>query len=241
MNRGKRYIRNTVIALFGLTVLFVAASRLYASVVKPDSPPWLRTLVSLGQSVQVSRQSPPQLQAVRVQDAGGLHFSRISVEGDFAVEVVAAPVHKVSLAGYDGQSEGVEVQGQRDGLLLLKGMTGSEGAVLRIETPAIAGVEARYLRQLTLRGFKAAEVSISTRRVSTVLLEENDIGHWNLNSETPVVVKADRATVVAGMNIRGRGVMTLESADGKTINFMGSGAHDISLGAAETPAVRFGK
>jgi hypothetical protein len=239
MNRGKRYIRNTVLVLIGMTVLLTAASKLHASVVTPDTPSWLRILISLGQSVEVSRQHAPQSQPVRIEDAGALRFTRIRVDGEFAVEVIAAPLHKVSLVGPDGQAGSVKAKGQQGGLLALEGSAGGEGAVLRIEAPALTSIDAQGLPQLTIRGFQAPALLVSTKKVARIVLENNDIEQWNLESLTPVEVEADKATIAAGLNILASGFFSLNG--GQKIKFNGSSGQFHFSGAEGEITIRFRK
>lgn len=239
MNRGKRYVRNSVLVLIGLTVLLPVASKLYASVVKPDTPSWLRVLISLGQSVEVSRQHAPQSQAVRIEDAGELRFTRINVIGEFAVEVIAAPLHKVALVGADGRAMSVSAKVQKEGLLALEGGADTEGAVLRIEAPALTSIDAQRLPLLTIRGFQAPELLISSRKVERIVLESSDIERWNLDAQTPVLVEADRATVAAGLNILAKGNFSLKSE--QNITFRGSGGQFHFQGAEGEINIRFRK
>jgi hypothetical protein len=236
MNRGKRHIRNTLLALLATAVWFPVASRLQASVVKPDTSPWVRSLVSLGQTVVTRGDTAAQVQAVRMEDAGQLRFSQIGVEGDFAVEVVGAPLHKVSLGG--GHAGNVTVAGQADGLLLLKGTAGHD-AVLRIEAPALTSINARNLPKLTIRGMQAPRLSIATAGVTRVHLQDASIGLWIVRAETPVVLEADAATMAAGVNVQGYGAISVSGPDGQKVRFRGSG--QLSVGGPGETGVRAGK
>jgi hypothetical protein len=237
MNRGKRYLRNTALALVGATVLFTAAGRLYASVVTPDTPSWLRALISLGQPVKVSRDHAPQSQPVRIEEAGELRFTRIRVDGGFSVEVIAAPLHKVSLVGPDGQAASVNARGQKDGLLAIEGGAAGEGAVLRIESPALVSIDAQGPPKVTIRGFQAPDLLVSTKEVARLVLENNDIEQWNLESLTPVEVDADKSTIAAGLNIVARGSFSLTA--GEKIRFNGSSGQFHFGGAEGEITIRF--
>jgi hypothetical protein len=225
MNQGKRYIRNTVIAMAGVTVLVVVAQRIYASTVDAGTPQWLRSVLSLGFEVTVNPAPSPLAQISQAAVLAELRdFRQISVEGDFAVEVVSAPQYKVSLIPASSEAWTIGSAWQQGAMLRLKGGKGSEGAVLRIEAPVLTRIEAQGLRQLTVRGWKAQEMTIRTKNVANVRLEDSAVGRWILNAETPVVLHADQATAAAGLDFQTSGTISIYGADGKKmVDMQGKG------------------
>ena len=221
MNQGKRYILYTTCALGGLTLLLATASWVSASVDEANTPRWQRTLLSLGLQMQDNRKRETPTQPITLADAGQLRFTRIDVDGDFAVEAVTAPVHKVSLVSGKPTSI-LAAQGEQGDLLKLTGGPDSAGAVLRIEAPALAHIEAANLRQLTVRGSQAPEFTIRTKKVAALRIEESAVGRWILKAETPVEVLADKATMSAGLNIDASGNIDFQSHDGK-VKLRGNG------------------
>jgi hypothetical protein len=216
MNQGKRHIRNTMIALCGITLLIVVAGRIHASVADASTPQWLRNVMSLGLAVVVIRAPSPQ---VAISQASGLaelrDFRRISVEGDFAVEVVSAPQYKVSLVPASDHPWRIGAERLQDGLLRLTAGSGTAGAVLRVEAPVLTGIEAQGLTQLTLRGWNAEEMTIRVKNVAGLGIEESAVERWILNAETPIDVRADKATFSAGLTVRGSGQIDIEGPAGK--------------------------
>ena len=232
MNQGKRSVRNFLLAMLAVSAVLPGLSRLHAAVVDPDTPPWLRSLASLGLRVNVTGKAAPQSLAVSMEEAGQLRFTQINVDGDFTVEVVAGPVHKVSLIGTTGQGDDLEVKGRKDGLLLIKGGAGSKGALLRIEAPSLKSIEARQLHLLTIRGWQAPEFTLLMRNLAGVRLEECAVEQWILWSDNPVVVQADEATFSAGYDIQASGQITIHGAGGQNLTFRGVGSR-VSLRTRE--------
>jgi hypothetical protein len=218
MNQGKRHIRYTVFVLAGLTVLMTGAARLYASAVDENTPHWLRSVMSLGLAVSVHHEPAPP---VEISQAAGLatlrDFTQLGVEGDFAVEVVSAPQYRVSLVPANGQAWSIGAQWQKDGLLRLKGGAGSQGAVLRIEAPMLTSIEAQDLMQLTVRGWMAKKMTLRMKNLDGVHLQDSVVEQWILNAESPVSIQVDKATLSAGLDIRGNGKMSINDADGKKL------------------------
>jgi hypothetical protein len=225
MNQGRRYIRNSVIALLGVTVLLAAISRLYASTVHENTPQWLRRVISLG--LKLESQTATQTKSLQFMDVRNLGaFTGIRVEGDFGVEVIAGPAHKVTLERADGgQGWNIDVEPQKDGVLLFRREPGSAGDVLRIEAPVLTSVQAHNLRLLTIRGWKEPEFTIRVKDLADVRLEDTAVERWIIHSESPVVVHADKATTSAGLRIHASGQISLRAADGGKIEFRGSGAN----------------
>jgi hypothetical protein len=225
MNQGRRYIGNSVIALLAVTVLLAAISRLYASTVHENTPQWLRRVISLG--LKIESQPVTQTKAPELLDVRNLGpFTGIRAEGDFAVEVIAGPAHKVTLERADGgQGWNIDVESQKDGVLRFSRAPGSAGDVLRIEAPVLTSIQAHGLRYLTIRGWKAPEFTLRVKDLAEVRLEDTAVERWIIHSESPVVVHADKATTSAGLKIHASGQISLRAADNGKIEFRGTGAN----------------
>ncbi len=79
MKQGKRCIRNTVLALFGISVLVTAAERVYVAVVDEHTPQWLRSVMSLGLAVTDRRDVVARTANPQVVDLGDARSSIRSV------------------------------------------------------------------------------------------------------------------------------------------------------------------
>jgi hypothetical protein len=224
VKQGKRYIRNSVLALLGVTVLLAAASRLYASTVDGNTPQWLRWMVSLGLAVEV--ESKPEtvantMQNVQVRDFGA--FTAVSVEGDFAVEVIRGPVCKATMVrAVGGPAWDLSVVKQEDGTLRFQRDAGRAEDVLQIQAPTLTSIHAHDLRQLTLRGWKVSEFTIHVKDVADIRLEDSAVERWILRSETPVMVHADKSTLSAGLTIHASGQISFRDAGGGKIDVRGN-------------------
>ncbi len=120
MNQGKRYIRNTVFVLYGTAALYVGMNRLYLSTVDAGTPQWLRSTLSLGLAAAPEPEPAPELKPADV--ALLRDFTRLSVAGDFTVEVVGAAQYKVSFTMAPDHPMQLR-SWQKDGLLRWWGMT----------------------------------------------------------------------------------------------------------------------
>lgn len=232
MNQGRRRIRYTVIAVAGLTVVMVGAARLHASTVDAGTPQWLRSVMTLGMAVSRKETITAESLASKLPRAMTLDdirdFTRISVEGDFSVEVVGAPQYKVSLNGVSAEKWALDWGMQSDGLVRIKGGAGTEGGVLRVETPTLVSIEATGLRQLTVRGVEAPELSLQMKDLTGVRLEENNVGSWIFHSETPVVVQAEGIRTSAGLRIQASGHITINGPGAQIVNVRG-GTSKVSI------------
>jgi hypothetical protein len=224
VKQGRRYIRNSVFALLGVTVLLAAASRLYASTVDENTPQWLRWMVSLGLAVELN--DKPVTPTNTMQDLDSLDFgpfTAVSVEGDFAVEVIRGPAYKATLVQADGgPASDISVEKQEDGTLRFQRDPGGADDVLQIQAPALTSIQAHDLRQLTLRGWKAPEFTIHVKDVADIRLEDSAVERWILRSETPVMVHADKATLSAGLTIHATGQISFREAGGGKIDVRGN-------------------
>jgi hypothetical protein len=233
MNQGKRHIRNTVITVCGLTVLTVVAARLYASTVDADTPPWVRKLMTLGlaatERATITSAASPATKSARILTLSDLRdFTGINVEGSFAVEITGAPQYKVSLDGVATEKWTLDWDRAEGGVARIKGGAGTEGSVLHIETPALTSIEAKGLKQLTVRGVKGPELTLRLKDVAGVRLEGNSVGSWILHSDTPVEVQAERIAPAAGYTIRATGYVTIHGP-GKTKTIVRGGGSSLLI------------
>ncbi|MEO6079627.1 MAG: hypothetical protein ABIQ86_07610 [Steroidobacteraceae bacterium] len=194
MNQGKRYIRNTVLAMLGVPVLVAGATRIYASAVDVDSPQWVRSLMSLGLTVVASGDVESQANASQLVDLGDvLEFSRVEVEGMYTVEVVGAQQYKVSVTPAAGKAMNVGAEWNKGGLLRIKGGPDAAGAVLRIEAPTLTSIDARGVELLTVRALQAPVVSLRMRAVKAAQILESN-GTWMMDAAGPIEVRMGNGT-----------------------------------------------
>jgi hypothetical protein len=195
MNTGKRYLRNTLFALYGGVALFIGLNKLYGSMVAADAPGVSRT-TWLGLTAHARPQPRPTLSDA---DLASLRaFTRLNIEGDFVVEIVGADAYKVTFTAADGRSGKLRAW-QGDEVLRLEAAAESSGTgVLRIETPQIRSIFVQDARQLTLRGLRADSVNIVAINVAAARLQQNQVAHWKFHSSTPLEALVDKATLSAG-------------------------------------------
>lgn len=196
MDQGRRHLRNTVFVLYGLTALYFGVNRLQAATVNAGAPQWLSGAASLGlASVTTLPRETSYVTELALRD-----FTRLHVAGRFTVEIIGASDRSLSFTAADGTPLPLNVRQDGD-LLRVRAVTGTstpETAVLRIEAPALAQIEARLLTGLTLRGLQSPQLRVALDEVATVRLVESRISHLTLHSDLPMDVKVDRATLAAG-------------------------------------------
>lgn len=219
MNQGKRYILYTVLALCGATTLAMAATRVYVATVDDNTPRWLRNVISLGLAVEMNPGPPTLLTATAPDKMATLRdFNQVIVDGDFTVEIVSAAEYKVSLTSASTQPWSISAALQKYGPLTLTAGAGSEGAVLRIETPALTSIDARNLRQLTIHGWQIPALALRMKNLGGVRIEESSGKSWTLSAETPTTLQLDRATFAGDISFKSSGRISFQNAeDGKTL------------------------
>jgi hypothetical protein len=196
MNQGERYIRNTVLALCAAAALFFGVNRLFAAVVHSGAPQWLANATSLGLASWAKTRSKARYLA----DLALRDFTRLHVAGRFSVEIIGAPQYQLSFTTAEGRPLPLDVR-QKDDQLWLTGFARGDAAataVLRIETPALAQLDARKLTGLTLRGLQSPQLAVDLNEVPTARLLENKVAHWTLHSDASAEVQVDKATLAAG-------------------------------------------
>ncbi|MEO6186967.1 MAG: hypothetical protein ABIP38_02505 [Steroidobacteraceae bacterium] len=196
MNQGKRYVRNTVIGLYGTAVLFVGLNRLYASTLDTQVPQWLRSTMTLGLAVH------PEHEPVQAMKAGDLaelrNFRHVRVVGNISVEIVGAEAYRVTFTPASGSKAEIQARQEDDLLSLYAGGEGGGTGVLRIELPTLVRLSAQDVSELTVRGLQAQDVSVSLHNVAAARLQQNKVAHWKLYSSEALEVPVDATTLASG-------------------------------------------
>jgi hypothetical protein len=187
MKKSRRYIRNSVLALCAVTALITIASGLYASRVNADTPPGMRKLMSLGLKVITYDEAPAEGQAVALHEVQ--EFSKLEVDGAFAVEIIGADRHSVSMTPATGSSFIPHAKWSKGGLLRIEGGAGAAGAVLRIETPTLESIDVQGADRLLVRGLRATTATLRMKEVGSARILEDGVGSWNINALTPVELR----------------------------------------------------
>lgn len=195
MNQGKRYILYTALALCGATTLAMAATRVYIATVDDTTPTWLRRVISLGLAVEQNDiPVPPNLSTITTP--AGLQqlrdFDQIRVEGDFALEIIGASQHKVTLIPASSRTWRLDTAQHKNGLLHITGGSGTAGAVLRLETPMLSSLVVLGSRMMTVDGIEAPELAVVVKNVPRAHLKQNKVTHWNINAESSLEVLIDK-------------------------------------------------
>ncbi len=208
MNKGRHFIRNTVLAFHGVVVLFFGLNRLLAATVSAGAPEWVVNATTLGlASWAKSGAKPRYLTDLELHD-----FTRLSVKGRFTVEIVGAPQYRISFTAADGRPLPLRVEQQGD-RLWLTGFTGTAvagTAVLCIEMPTLAALDVRQLTGLKLRGLQAPELTVDLNDVPAAHLVDNKVARWVLHSDSHSEVQVDKATLAAG-SVQVSGDVTLHT------------------------------
>lgn len=196
MNQGRRYIRNTVLGLYGALVLFFGVNRLVVAMAGAGAPEWAINTATLGLAYVTRTGSGAQyLSAQALHD-----FTRVHVRGRFAVEITGGAEYHLSFTAANGRPLPLGVKQEGEQLWLTGLTTGNKAgpALLRIQMPALAALDARLLTGLTLRGLQSPHITVDLNDVSAARLAENKVGQWVLHSDDPAEVQVDKATLAAG-------------------------------------------
>jgi hypothetical protein len=156
MNQGRRYIRNTVLVLYGTGVLWVGMNRLFASVIDDQSSPGLRNVMSLGLMQVTEEEEEPGIDLAAARD-----FTKLSVMGRLDLEIVGAEQYNVTFSPAPGQSGRVKAQLEEETLHLYSDPYEGQGAIgtLRIETPALTDLHTN-VASLTVSGLRSPAMSL---------------------------------------------------------------------------------
>lgn len=190
MNPGKRYLRNTVFALWGAAAFFVGWNRLYASA-GADAPEWRHNLLSLGLRTHEPEKQRPEMDLATARD-----FSKVSLFGNFTVEIVGAPQYSVTFTPLAGTTARTHAY-QDHGTLRVHTEDSVTGGVLHIEVPTLERIDAN-VPQISVRGLQSAEVAIASYRGGVLRLQQNQVKSWRVFSGDPLDVRVDDVTFAAG-------------------------------------------
>lgn len=186
MKRSTRLIRNTILALAGLIVLYTLASRL--TVVGPAKE-------------QKQGTSATELAKLR-------EFNSIEISGDVNVDVVQQTDYSVDVSPSANQR--LVTAFVRDNKLVLRGYGNEHSSRVRVGMPALAHVEAEGNPSLTVSGFSGASVELQLGEVSQVVLRNNTVDKWQVFASDDVELQFDRASVGAGkVELAGRATLAV--------------------------------
>lgn len=191
MNPGKRYLRNTVFALWGVAAAFVGWNRLYAEVAGEGAQEE-HSLLSLGLRVEKHSGPRPDLDLAEARD-----FTRVSAYGDFDLEIVGAPQYKVTFTPAEGTTAKLHASMDEDGSLHARTDEGVTGGTLRIEVPQLERIDANVPR-LLVQGMQGKELFLMSYRSGTATLRGNQVQSWRLFSGEQYDVRIDDITFAAG-------------------------------------------
>ncbi len=119
----------------GVAAFFIAWNRLYASI-GMEGPEWKRNLLSLGLRVEQQSKPRPELDLATAKD-----FSKVSVYGDFALEIVGSAQYKVTFMSADGTTAKVHAY-LDEGYLRVHTEDEVKGGTLHIEVPTLQRIDA---------------------------------------------------------------------------------------------------
>ncbi len=186
MKKSKRLIRNTILALNGMMVLYVGVNRLYA--VSDPTPTAQRT-------------STAELAMLR-------DFTAIEVTGDFSVDVVRGADYAVAYTPVD-ESRGEFVATVRGDTLILRGFNNTNTDRVRVALPVLTRLDAELVPALSISGFHGASASLQLDGTSQVILRNNAIRQWHIVASEVKELKIDRASLGAGkVDLAGRATLT---------------------------------
>jgi hypothetical protein len=188
MKKSRRLIRNTILALNGLMVLYVGINRLYA--------------------VDETTHAPRRTDAAelaRLRD-----FNAIEVHGDFGLDVVQEAGYSVGLPP-PGRSKGEFVAIVRGNTLVLNGYRHTHTTRVRVGMPALTHLEAgEEVPALTVSGFNGASLSLRLEGKSRVVLRNNAIRQWHISASQIGELQIDKASLGAGkVDLAGRATLSV--------------------------------
>jgi hypothetical protein len=186
MKKSKRLIRNTILALNGIMVLYVGVNRLYA-------------VSSPAESAQ--RTSTAELTKLR-------DFTAIEVNGDFSVDVVQEAGYAVAFTA--AANQGDFVASVRGNTLVLRGFHNTRNNRVRVALPLLTHLDAELVPVLSIAGFTGTSVSLQLDGTSQVILRNNGIREWHILASEVEELQIDRASFGAGkVDLAGRATLTV--------------------------------
>jgi hypothetical protein len=186
MKKSKRLIRNTILALNGMMVLYVGINRLYA-------------VSSPTQAAQ--RTSTAELALLR-------DFTAIEVNGDFSVDVVQEADYAVAFAPA-AANQGDFVATLRGNTLVLHGFHNTRANRARVALPVLTHLDAELVPVLSISGFNGTSLSLQLDGTPQVILRNNGIRQWHIVASEVDELKIDKASLAAGkVDLAGRATLT---------------------------------
>jgi hypothetical protein len=171
MKRSRRLIRNTIIGINVLSVLYVGATRLYADEGEPV----------------VRHMAPESLAALR-------DFTGVHINADVSVEIVQQAGFSVDFTPTDADS-GLFVARVYNGSLDVFATNSPEGSHLRIGMPELRDLIATQATTMTVTGFSGDTFALRTDRTPQVELRNNHFEEWRISSGITAEVKFDQASL----------------------------------------------
>jgi hypothetical protein len=175
MKRSERLMRNTIVVLGAVSVLYVAGNRLYAI----DNP-------------------APARQGTSADDLGALRdFSAISARGDFSVEIVQGAEYSVSLTPADA-SAGSLYAAVDDNTLVLRGLRSQASNHVRVTLPTLTRLYVDRVPAVSISGFSGDSLVLQLESNPHVTLRSNAIRRWKVSTDGRGDLRVDKASVAAG-------------------------------------------
>ena len=188
MKKSRRLIRNTILALNGIVVLYVGVNRLYGS--EEFTRPAQRTSAS-------------ELAMLR-------DFTDIEVSGDFSVDVVQEASYSVGFTP-SSADHGQLVANVRGNTLVLQGFRNAPATRVRVGMPALTQLVAgEDVPALTVSGFDGASLSLRLSGRPQVVLRNNAVRRWIIFAAQYGELQFDRASLSAGkVDLTGRATVAV--------------------------------
>lgn len=188
MKKSRRLIRNTILALNGMMVLYVGASRLYAFDESTQTP---------------QRTSAAELAMLR-------DFTAIEVSGDFGVDVVQEPNYSVGFTPPDAR-QGDFVASVRGNTLVLEGFRNAPATRARVGMPVLTQLVAgEEVPALTVSGFNGASLSLRLTGTPQVVLRNNGVRQWHIAASEMTELQIDKASIATGkVDLEGHATLTV--------------------------------
>jgi hypothetical protein len=173
VEKSKRLIRYTIVALSGIAVSYVGINRLYAI-------------------------SSPLAQRTPAAELATLHdFSEIEMNGDFGVDIVQGASYAVAFtASPDGRGNFVATMYGET--LVLRGYGNASANRVRVALPALKHLEASDVTSLLISGFEGKDVSLRLTDAGQVLLRNNNIHRWHISAADVGELGIDRTSIASG-------------------------------------------
>jgi hypothetical protein len=175
MKRSTRLIRNTILALGGLIVVYTLASRLFV----------------VHGPAREEKRGTSTTELAKLRD-----FNSVQVSGDVSVEIVQQTDYSVDVSPAASQKLVTAIV--RDNTLEVRGYGNAHASRVRVGMPALAHLEAEGNPVLSVSGFSGGSVEMRLGEVSQVSLRNNAVDKWQVYASDDVELQFDRASIGAG-------------------------------------------